>query len=113
MAQLRHRKPELGIMGAELFCILPMDRYRCSTFQSKTAGPYLTLSDPAGRACSIYGVHRQLVVAKGEWVSTPATFVINRKGIITYRYVGKDEFDRPSADTIIEEVANAAKKGAR
>ena len=110
MAQLRQRKIELDLLGAELFCILPMDRYRSATFKKKTAGPYTTLSDPAGRACSIYGVHRQLVVVRGEWVSSPAIFVIDLKGIITYRYVGKDEFDRPSAGTIIEEVEKAAKK---
>ncbi len=104
MAQLRRRKFELDVMGAELYCILPMDLYRCGTFQKKTAGPYTTISDAAGRACSIYGVHQQRVVVNGEWVNAPATFIIDRKGVIRYRYVGKTEFDRPSADAVIEAV---------
>ena len=104
MAQLRRRKFELEILGAELYCILPMDRYRSATFKKKTAGPYTTLSDPAGRACSIYGVYRQLVVARGECVNAPATVIIDLDGVVRYRYVGKDEFDRPSAETIIREI---------
>ena len=54
----------------------------------------------------MYGVAKQLVV-HDEWVNSPATFVIDRKGIVRYAYVGDYWGDRPSADTIFEEVKKA------
>ena len=108
MAQLRQRKAELDGLGAALYCILPMDLYRAATFKKGSAGPYTTLSDAAGRACAIYGVAKQLVV-HNEWVNSPAVFVVDRKGVVTYAYAGNFWGDRPSADVILEEVKKAAK----
>ena len=106
MAQLRRRKEEFDGLGAALYCILPMDRYRASTFKKRTAGPYVTLSDPAGRACAIYGVAKQLVV-HNEWVNSPSIFILDGKGVVRYAYVGKSWGDRPSADVILAEVRKA------
>lgn len=108
MAQLRQRKADLEALGASLYCVLPMDLYRASTFKKGSAGPYMTLSDPAGRACAIYGAAKQLVV-HNEWVNSPSVFVIDRKGIITYSHLGNSWGDRPSADAILEEVKKAAR----
>ena len=83
-----------------------MDLYRARSFQKRSSGEFLTLSDPSGRACAMYGVAKQLVV-HDEWVNSPATFVIDRKGIVRYAYVGDYWGDRPSADTIFEEVKKA------
>lgn len=106
MTQLRQRKSELDHLGAILMCVLPMDLYRTRSFKERSAGPYLTLSDPAGRACAMYGVAKQLVV-HNEWVNSPAVFVIDRKGMITYAYVGNSWGDRPPADAILEQVRKA------
>lgn len=107
MAQLRQRKGDLDKLGAALYCVLPMDLYRAATFKKGSAGPYTTLSDPAGRACAVYGVAKQLVV-HNEWVNSPSVFVIDRKGVITYSYVGNSWGDRPSAETILEEAKKAS-----
>jgi peroxiredoxin len=109
MTQLRQRKDEIEKLGATLFCVLPMDLYRTRTFQEKTAGPYTTICDPAGRASAIYGVAKQLVV-HDEWVNSPSVFVIDKKGVIAYAYVGNSWGDRPSAEAIVEEVKKAAKQ---
>jgi peroxiredoxin len=107
MAQLRQRKADLDALGASLYCVLPMDLHRAATFKKGSAGPYTTLSDAAGRTCAVYGVSKQLVV-HNEWVNSPAVFVIDRKGVITYRYVGSSWDDRPTAETILEEARKAS-----
>ena len=108
MAQLRQKKAELDRLGAVLYCVLPMDLYRCRTYQKGSAGPYTTLSDPAGRASAIYGAAKQLIV-HSEWVNSPSVFIINRKGVITYAKIGNSWGDRPSAATIIEKAKEAKK----
>ncbi len=108
MAQLRQRKAELDGAGAVVVDVLPMDLVRAATFKRTRAGPFATLSDPAGRACATYGVARQLVV-HNEWVNSPSVFVIDRKGVITYAHVGSSFGDRPSAEKVVEEVKKAAR----
>ena len=107
MAQLRRKKADFDRAGAELICILPMDLVRCRSYQKKSAGPFTTLSDPAGRASAIYGAARQLIV-HNEWVNAPSVFVINSKGMITYAHHGNSWGDRPSADAIVAEANKAA-----
>jgi peroxiredoxin len=85
-----------------------MDLYRTRAFKEKTAGPYVTLCDAAGRASAIYGVGKQLVV-HDEWVNSPSVFVIDRKGVISYAAVGSSWGDRPTAEAILEEIRKAAK----
>ncbi len=106
MAQLRQRKADLEALGASLYCVVPMDGYRTATFKKGSAGPYTTLSDPAGRACVIYGVAKQLVV-HNEWVNSPSVFIVDRKGIIRYSHVGKSWGNRPLANTLLAEVKKA------
>ena len=83
MTQLRQRKADLDRTGAVLYCILPMDLVRCRSYQKKSAGPYATLSDPAGKASAIYGAAKQLIV-HNEWVNAPSVFVLDKKGRIRY-----------------------------
>ena len=106
MAQLRKKKAAIEALGASLYCVVPMDGYRTATFKKGSAGPYVTLSDPAGRACAIYGVAKQLVV-HNEWVNSPSMFIVDLKGIIRYSYVGKSWGDRPSANTLLIEIKKA------
>jgi peroxiredoxin len=108
MAQLRQRRAELDRWGAVVYDVLPMDLIRSSNFQKTRANGFTTLSDPAGRACAIYGVAKQLFVHH-EWVNSPSVFVIDRRGVVTFAHVGTSFSDRPSADVVLREVANAAK----
>lgn len=108
MAQLRQKKAELDRLGAVVYDVIPMDLVRAATFKKTRANGFTTLSDPAGRACSIYGVAKQLIV-HNEWVNSPSVFVIDRRGIVTFAHAGKSFSDRPSADAVLEEVKKAAK----
>lgn len=54
------------------------------------------LADPGGGVVKKYGVYNLL----GDGVAAPATFIIDRQGIIRWRYIGQGIADRPTADAL-------------
>lgn len=39
-------------------------------------------------------------------VAKPAAFIVDKKGILRWRYVGKDNYDRPNPAALIEKIGN-------
>lgn len=107
MAQLRQRQKDFAAAGATVACVIAMDPVRAAYFAKNKPGPYTALSDVSSRVASLYGVAKQLVV-HDEWVNAPSVFVI-RGGKVAWSYVGKSWGDRPTMDTILDEVAKASK----
>jgi len=66
------------------------------------------LMDPTLTTSAEYGVVTQMRIHT-EWSNRPATFVIDREGIIQYMKKGNSFADRPTADQIIKEIADLAK----
>lgn len=56
---------------------------------------YPILSDTSRTVIEAYGVFHDKE-AKGRPIARPAAFVIDGNGIISYRYVGEDQLDRPA-----------------
>jgi peroxiredoxin len=106
---LRPRKAEFDAIGAELICVLPMDRSRGDDFAKTRSGPYRVVCDLAGRASAMYGVSEQIIV-HNEWVNSPSIFIIDRKGTVSYAHVGSSWNDRPEAEAIVSEAKKAAAK---
>jgi hypothetical protein len=125
-AQLRLKKDEVEKIGAEAFVVVSMDLYRTRTFKEEnlllSRGPGTfskekslvyanALSDPAGRAASLYGVSTKCL-RWGSWVENrPSWFVIDRKGIITYS--AEPTFSTPTSyvndvDLVLEALRKAA-----
>jgi len=82
VTQLRQRQEEIDAAGAGVYCVVPGDDSRAAFFKERSAGPYRTLADPAGRAGAIYGVTKLHVGS--DWASARSLFVIDRKGIVRY-----------------------------
>jgi peroxiredoxin len=61
---------------------------------------YPILSDVDHRVVDQYGVYNLL----GDSVATPSVFLIDTQGIIRWSYVGQSSTDRPSDDTILEQL---------
>lgn len=57
------------------------------------------LSDPKRILIRKYGVLNKDQAAK------PAVFLLDRKGIVRWEYIGKSPSDRPSPETLLEELA--------
>jgi peroxiredoxin len=61
------------------------------------------LCDPDLKVISAYGV-----AMEGKDIAVPSTFVIDRTGAIRWRYVGENMRDRPTAQQLIDKVAQLA-----
>jgi peroxiredoxin len=66
-----------------------------------TGAKYQILSDTDHKVIESYGVFSP---ADHGGIARPATFIIGKDGRIRYVYVGKDPTDRPSEQTIIDEI---------
>lgn len=71
--------------------------------------PFVLLSDPDFEVIERYGVktEKRDLLAKMKRVqsyATPSVFIIDEKGIIRYKYVGRDAGDRPKNDELLEKL---------
>ena len=58
------------------------------------------LYDPEAKVVRQYGVYNLL----GDNLATPAVFVIDKDGVIQWKYVGKGNYDRPSAAQVLDQL---------
>lgn len=65
------------------------------------------LADPANTVSATYGVAFQMNIHT-EWSNRPATFIIDREGVIRYERRGKTYSDRPKPAEILKEVDRLA-----
>ena len=66
------------------------------------------LMDPTLTVSSQYGVTTQMRIHT-EWSNRPATFVIDREGVMRFMKKGNSFNDRPTADQIVKKVADLKK----
>ncbi len=89
-------------MGAELITISVdrLDKARGTVKKQKLTFP--VLSDANGDAVRAYNV-----LNESANIARVATFIVDGDGVITYRYVGANKSDRPTAKVILEQLAVA------
>lgn len=63
-----------------------------------TGAVFPILADPDHAVADAYGVYDLL----GDGVATPAVFIIDTSGRVVWSYIGQNASDRPSAQTILE-----------
>lgn len=73
----------------------------------ETGLPFHILVDETRETIKAYGVwHR---VGFDAWnIARPALFLVDRQGIIRYSFVASSQFEFPSHEEIVQEIANAA-----
>ena len=62
--------------------------------------PFPFLYDPSASVPRAYGVFNLL----RDGIAAPATFVIDQRGDVRWRYVGGSKSDRPTADEVINQL---------
>ncbi len=82
----------------------PVEKQR--DFRASTRAPFRFLSDPQGAAARLYAG-----TEAGSRVLKPATFVIDRRGIVRWRRVGESPPDRPAYDEVLAHLRAAARNG--
>lgn len=93
-----------------MVCVVPGDDSRALIFKERSAGTYRTLSDPAGRAATMYGVSKMYTGV--DWATNRSLFVVDRSGAIRYSVEYYASGGPPRGlplDTVLEEIQKAAK----
>ena len=76
-----------------------MDNLFESQFLVENLGlPMPVLYDPEAEVIGRYGVYDLL----GDGMATPATFIIDKEGVIRWKHVGSRVSDRPTAQQVLE-----------
>ncbi len=101
--------------GAKVFVIDPHDARRIRQLLTKAgfkpnALPVPVLCDPAHLISATYGVAFQMR-QHTEWSNRPATFLIDREGVIRYAHRGKNYGDRPRPEELLQELDKLKEEG--
>jgi peroxiredoxin len=66
-----------------------------------TGAKFQILSDVEKKTITAYGI---LNAAEHGGIAHPSIFIVDKEGRIRFMYVGKDPTDRPSDETILQEI---------
>jgi peroxiredoxin len=98
MSQLAHEYPRLQGSGVNLVMLSVDSLVRGRQMVEQTQPPFPVLSDRDVDAALAYNVFV-------DGIALPATFLIDRQGIVQWRYVGKSAADRPTPEVLLQEIA--------
>ena len=104
MAQFESRKRDIDAAGAQLSFIAAEKRdgmWKPGKFLEKhpISPPFLLDEDRA--VTKAYGVHNALSTDALN-IAHPATFVIDRRGVVRYIYRGENQLDRAPIDEVLK-----------
>ena len=107
MAQFESRKRDIATAGAQLAFVAAEKRdgvWKPGKFLEKRpiSPPFLLDEDRA--VTKAYGVHHALATDALN-IARPATFVIDRGGMVRYIYRGENQQDRAPLDDVLTAVA--------
>jgi peroxiredoxin len=110
---LRDTLPAIREAGAELLAVDPHEVWatRALLKQSGLSTDDLNfplLLDPAWTVSATYGVAFQMRIHT-EWSNRPATFIIDRDGVLRYARRARTFGDRPSPDEVLAELRKIAR----
>jgi peroxiredoxin len=109
---LRDKISDFEKAGAQLLVVDPHESWAAKHFlkdvglESGDIG-YPLLMDPALTVSATYGVAMQMKIHV-EWSNRPATFLIDREGVIRYERRAKTFSDRPKPDELVTELKKLA-----
>lgn len=105
---MRERLPDIRKAGAELLAVDPHELWASRALLKKTGLStdvlnYPLLADPSHTVSATYGVAFQMRIHT-EQCNRPATFIIDRNGVLRYARRAKTFGDRPSPDDVLAEL---------
>ena len=101
LLRLTTEQARLQKLGVQVILIDPHEKERTAIWAQKMVLPSMVFaSDPGARAAAAYGVAKQ-VVAGGEWQPSPAWFVIDRKGVLVWAKIGRQQSDHASLGELL------------
>ena len=105
---MRDQLEEFDKLDAQLIAIDPHEAWSTKSLLKESGLTtddlhYPLLADPSQTVSATYGVAFQMRIHV-EWSNRPATFIIDRDGILRYERRAKTFADRPKPDEIIREL---------
>lgn len=112
---MRDRIKDFEDRGVQILAVDPHESYRVRHMLRDVglkadAVAFPVLADPANTVSATYGVAFQMNIHT-EWSNRPATFVIDKEGVIRYERRGKTFDDRPKPDEILKELDQLTGRG--
>jgi peroxiredoxin Q/BCP len=96
--QLEVDRAQFQAKNAQILAIAVQDQTGAQTAKQETGVTYPILADTNHLVAETYGVYNLL----GDGVATPSVFIIDKSGQIVWSYIGQTVSDRPSNQTILE-----------
>ena len=87
-------------LDAEVLAISTDDLSWAQYIVDDVGVPFPVLYDPTAEVVKQYGVYNLL----GDRLATPSTFVIDKEGVIRWKFVGKRINARPSVWTVLDQL---------
>lgn len=91
--------------GAEVMAISSDEQSYAWSMGQTTGAKFQILSDADRAVIKSYGI---LNAKEHDGIAHPSIFIVDKQGRIRYLYVGQDAGDRPSDDSLLEEVKKVA-----
>lgn len=105
---MRDKISEFEKRGAQIVAVDPHESHQVR-YMLRSVGhradelTYPILADPAHTVSATFGVAFQMNIHT-EWSNRPATFVLDKDGVIRYERCGKTFSDRPKPEELLREL---------
>lgn len=109
-AMLSDNLARINATGAKLLLVYPGNEQAAPKFIAAARQLMRSGDKQSVRIPLLLDLNQKAVAALGiggALMSKPATFIIDRAGILRYRYVGRNKLDRPSLEDVLEQLRQA------
>ena len=89
-------------VGAQVLAVAVHTQDDAKQIAELSGATYPLLADPDHVVTEAYNVYDLF----GDGRAAPATFIVGEDGTVVWAYVGKDNNDRPTADTLLQELGS-------
>ena len=98
--ELSDRYNEIADLNAEVLAISTDDLSDAEYIADMIGFMFPILYDPMAEVVGEYGVYNLL----RDGLAAPSTFIIDKDGVIQWKYLGRDKSDRPSTRRVLEQL---------
>lgn len=95
LVQLAERKDDFARLGVSVYALAPQEAGKLEALQVRLGDGVTLLSDPEGKAVRAFGVLEKFSLPR------PASFLLDREGRVTYRWLAENYRRRPPPDEIL------------
>lgn len=100
MGELAKQQDAIAADGIGLAAISSDSREDSVKFAARIGARFPLLADSDASVAADYGVKQA-----GETLAVPATFIVDRQGMIVWRHIGESKPDRPAVDRVREQAS--------